>query len=71
MSLSRWSYWSQVIVQRLTLALLLSLGAAGALWSISAAAGLAPWLQLQVGFGGAAPVDAGIAIQLTLTSLLL
>lgn len=71
MSLSRWSYWSQVIVQRLTLALLLSLGAAGGLWSISAAAGLAPWLQLQVGLGGAAPVDAGTAIQLTLTSLLL
>ena len=33
MSLSRWSYWSQVIVQRLTLALLVSLGAAGGLWS--------------------------------------
>ena len=29
MSLSRWSYWSQVIVQRMTLALLLSIAAAG------------------------------------------
>ena len=71
MSLSVWSHWSQVIVQRLTLALLVSLGAAGGLWSISAAAGLASWLQLQVGFGGSAPIDAGIAVQLSLTALIL
>ena len=71
MSLSRWSYWSQAIVQRLTLALLLSLATAGGLWSISAAAGLVPWLQLQVELGGSAPVEAGIAIQLTLSALLL
>ena len=71
MSLSRWSHFSQVIVQRLSLALILSLAVAGSLWSISAATGLAPWLQLPVGLGGAAPVEAGIAIQLTLTALLL
>ncbi len=71
MSLSEWSYWSPIIVQRLTLALLVSLATAMGLWSISATAGLAPWLQLQVGFGGAAPVDPGIAVQLTLTALLL
>ena len=71
MSFSRWSHWSQMVVQRLTLALLLSLVVVGGFWSVSAAAGLTPWLQLQVGLGGAAPVDAGIAIQLTLTALLL
>ena len=71
MPLTRWSYLSQVIVQRLSLALLLALAAAASLWSISAAVGLAPWLQLPVGLGGAAPVDAGTASQLSLTALLL
>ena len=67
MSLSRWSHLSQVIVQRMTLALLLSLAAAGTLWSIAATVGLASWLELQVGFG--ATVDAGTAIQLTFTAM--
>ena len=60
MSLFRWSCSSQVIVQRLSLALLLSLAVAGSLWSISAATGLAPWLQLPVGLGGAAPVEGAL-----------
>jgi len=68
MSLSRWSDWSQVIVQRMTLALLLSLAAAGTLWSIAATVGLVSWLELQVGVG-ATTVDAGTAIQLTFTAM--
>ena len=69
MSLSRWSHWSQVIVQRMTLALLLSLAAAGTLWSIAATVGLVSWLELQVGLGAATTADAGIAIQLTVTAV--
>jgi hypothetical protein len=49
---SRWMYLSQVIVQRLTLASLLSLAAAGTIWCTAAAVGVAPWLQLAVGLGG-------------------
>lgn len=70
MSLLQLSFLSQVIVQRLTLALLLSLGAAGLGWTVAAAAGICPWLELQVGLGGTDPVDAGAAIQLVLTALL-
>lgn len=70
MPLLRLSYLSELIVQRLTLLLLLSLGAAGLVWSVAAAAGLCGWLQLHVGLGGEAPVDAGRAIQLILTALL-
>ena len=68
--LARWMYFSQLIVQRAALALILSLALAGAVWSLAAAAGFAPWLQLPVGLGGA-PVDAGPAVQLILTALLL
>ena len=68
--LSRWSYLSQVIVQRATLVSIVSLAAAGALWSLAAAVGFAPWLRLDVGLGGALPVDAGFAVQLALTLLL-
>jgi hypothetical protein len=64
MALSRWFYWLQVVVQRLTLGCLLSLSVAAALWSIAAAAGFAPWLQ----FGGGM---TGIGIQLALTCLLI
>ena len=52
MSLLHLSYLSQVIVQRLTLALLLSLGTAGLLWTLAALGGLCAWLQLRVGLGG-------------------
>jgi hypothetical protein len=71
LSLALWSCRSQVIVQRLTLAALVSLAAAGAMWSAAATLGLLPWPQIAVGLGGAAPVDAGVAVQLTLTLLLL
>ena len=71
MALSRWLYLSLVIVQRLTQACLLGLAVAGCLWSAAAAAGLAPWLQLAVGLGGDAPLEAGPAVQLTVTFLLL
>ena len=70
MALAQCYYWSQVIVQRLTLAALLILTAGGASWSIAAAVGIAPWLHLAVGFGSGPSVDAGVAIQLTLTLLL-
>jgi hypothetical protein len=70
MSLPLWSNWTQVVVQRLTLALLVSLAIGGSLWSLSAAIGLTPWLQLQVYLGGRGnPSDAGIAIQVILTAL--
>jgi hypothetical protein len=69
MTLSHWSFWSQVVVQRLTLALLLLLAVGGLLWSAAAAAGVAPWLELPARLGGQ-PVDAGPAVQLALTALL-
>jgi hypothetical protein len=69
--LSRGIYLSQVIVQRATLVSILSLAAAGALWSLAAAVGFAPWLQMHVGLGGAVSVDAGFAVQLAVTLLLL
>ena len=68
MTLSHWSLWSQIVVQRLTLVLLVLLAAGGLLWSVAAAAGAAPWLALPAGLGGQA-VDAGPAIQLTLTAI--
>ncbi len=68
--LSHWMYLSQVIAQRVTLVSMLSLAMASALWTVAAAAGLVPWLELQVALGGV-PVDAGIAVQLALTLLLL
>ena len=64
--LSRWVYLSQVVVQRTTLAFLLSLAVAGALWSLAAAAGIVPWLGLEARLGGGT-VDAGPAAQLALT----
>ena len=67
MSLSLWSHWSQVFIQRLTHAFLVALAVVGALWSISAAVGVTPWLQVEL--GGSTPVKAGLAIQLTLTAL--
>lgn len=67
---ARWTYLSQVIVQRATLVSILSLAVAGALWSLAAAVGFAPWLQLNVGMGDVS-VDAGPVIQLVLTLLLL
>ena len=69
--IARWTYLSQVIVQRATLVSILSLAAAGALWSLAAAVGFAPWLQLNVGLGGTGSVDAGLAVQLALSLLLL
>jgi len=71
MVMSRWLYLSLVIVQRLTQACLLGLAVVGFLWGAAAVAGLAPWLELAVGLGGDAPVDAGPAIQMTVTFLLL
>ena len=68
--IARWMYLSQVIVQRATLVSILSLALAGALWSLAAAVGIAPWLRLDVGLGGAS-ADAGFAVQLALTLLLL
>ena len=67
---ARWTYWSQVIIQRATLASLASLAVAGALWSLAAALGFAPWLGLNVDLGGIS-VDAGHVVQLALTLLLL
>ena len=64
-------YLSQVIVQRITLVSLISVAVAGSLWCIAAAVGLAPWLQLGVGLGRSAPVDAGMTVQLALTMLVL
>jgi hypothetical protein len=61
---------SQVVLQRLTLAAVVVLATAGMLWSAAAAAGLAPWLSLGVGLGGAR-VDAGLPIQLGLTALVI
>jgi hypothetical protein len=68
--IARWAYLSQVIVQRATLVSILSLAVAGAVWSLAAAVGIAPWLQLDVGLGGVA-TNAGLAVQLALTLLLL
>ena len=56
--IARWTYLSQVIVQRATLVSILSLAVAGAIWSLAAAIGFAPWLRLDVGLGGAS-IDAG------------
>jgi hypothetical protein len=69
--LPRWMYLSQAIVQRLTMAALLLLAAAGTVWCVAAALGFAPWLQLGVGLGGEAPVDAGKAVQIGLTLFVL
>ena len=68
--IARWTYLSQVIVQRATLVSILSLAVAGAIWSLAAAIGFAPWLRLDVGLGGAS-IDAGLAVQLALSLLLL
>ena len=68
--IARWTYLSQVIVQRVTLVSILSLAVAGAVWSLAAAVGFAPWLRLDVGLGGVS-IDAGLAVQLALTLLLL
>ena len=68
--IARWTYLSQVIVQRATLVSILSLAVAGAIWSLAAAVGFAPWLRLDVGLGGVS-IDAGLAVQLALTLLLL
>ena len=46
--IARWMYLSQVIVQRATLGSILSLAVAGAIWSLAAAIGFAPWLRLQL-----------------------
>ena len=67
--IARWTYLSQVIVQRATLASFLSLALAGAVWSLAAAIGFAPWLRLDVGLGGVS-TDAGPVVQFTLTLLL-
>jgi hypothetical protein len=71
LDLSSWMQLSQVFVQRIALTLLVGLAAAGSLWCVAAATGLAPWLALEVGVGGETPVDAGKAIQLVLTLFLL
>ncbi len=68
--IARWTYVSQVIVQRVTLVSILALAVAGLAWSLAAAVGFAPWLHLDVGLGGVA-TDAGQAIQLGLTLFLL
>ena len=68
--IARWTYQSQVMVQRATLVSILSLAVAGAVWSLGAAIGFAPWLRLDVGLGDVS-TDAGTAVQLALTLLLL
>ena len=68
--IDRWMYLSQVIVQRVTLACIVSLAVTGVVWSLAAAVGFAPWLRLDVGLG-AVSTDAGLAVQLALTLLLL
>ena len=68
--IARWTYLSQVIVQRVTLVSILSLAVAGAVWSLAAAVGFAPWLRLDVGLNGVS-ADAGFAVQVALTLLLL
>jgi hypothetical protein len=64
-------YLSQVIMQRLTLVLILGLALAATLWSIAAAAGLAPWLGIEVVLGDEAAVEAGVPAQIVLTLFLL
>jgi hypothetical protein len=68
--IARWTYLSQVVVQRATLVSILSLALAGAVWSLAATVGLLPWLRLDVGLGDTS-IDAGVAAQLGLTLLLL
>jgi hypothetical protein len=68
--IARWTYLSQVVVQRATLVSILSLAVAGAVWSLAATVGLVPWLRLDIGLGDTS-VDAGVAVQLGLTLLLL
>jgi hypothetical protein len=68
--IARWTYLSQVIVQRATLASILLLAISGVVWSLAAAVGFAPWLRLDVGLGDVS-TDAGVAVQLALTLLLL
>jgi cell division septum initiation protein DivIVA len=68
--IARWTYLSQVIVQRATLVSILSLAIAGSIWSLAATVGFAPWLRLDVGLGSV-PIDAGVAVQLALSLLLL
>ena len=66
----RWVQYSQVIAQRIALLFILSLAAGGVVWAFAASAGLAPWLHLEVGFGGRS-IDAGVAVQLAATFLFL
>jgi hypothetical protein len=67
---SRWMHLSQAIMQRLTLALLVALAASASLWTISAVVGLLPWLGLELRLGGEGPFDAGMAVQLIVTAIL-
>jgi hypothetical protein len=65
----RWMHLPQVVMQRLTLALVLGLAAAATMWSVAAVAGLVPWLGLEVVLGS--HVDAGVAVQLIVTAFLI
>jgi hypothetical protein len=67
--LSGWLYLAQTVMQRLALVLVAGLALALGGWSLAAAAGLMPWLGLEVGLGDAR-VEAGPLIQLATTALL-
>src|SRR5690606_8855296 len=68
-NLSGWIFLAQALMQRLSLALVIVLAAAAAVWSLLAATGLAPWRGLPATLG-ATPVEAGPAVQLAATALL-
>jgi hypothetical protein len=65
-----WFLGSQRVMQRLAAALIVGLAVAAFGWTAGALGGWLPWLTLQVGLGEAGVVDAGMAVQATLTALL-
>lgn len=66
----RWMFLSQMIMQRLALAIIVALACVSAVWWGAALFGWAPWLQLQIDPGSGTAVEAGIAVQSGLTLLL-
>ncbi|WP_299364555.1 DNA repair protein [uncultured Paracoccus sp.] len=67
----RWVFLSQIIIQWLALAIIVSLAGLGLVWWGAALLGWAPWLQLRIDLGAGTVFDAGIAAQSVLTLLLL
>jgi hypothetical protein len=65
-----WVVGSQVVMQRLSAALIVGLAIAAVGWTAGALGGWLPWLMLEVGLGETGGVEAGMAVQATLTALL-